>query len=237
MSIPRAPAQFSLNGSWIDFYVGLRTQTLLAAHSPPRQYLAATFWVSTTISTAGLLGNMNPNNPYECLVIILEIILNLTVFSYALGEVSDAVVSQDAVMVATRDKILAVEKMIEGRKLPDELSIEIRRHFEMQSALDQADTADEDVFNSLSRSLQVDVAKNVSRAVLGTISIFYGCTDQFLDSMAVLLRESTINPSTYMYRVNDVSTELYIISSGMRPAHDPASPEHPASLGAWLCAR
>jgi hypothetical protein len=49
-------------------------------------------------------------------------VLNLTVYSYALGEVSAAVMKQDEDMVKQRRNILSVESYIQTRALPEDLS-------------------------------------------------------------------------------------------------------------------
>ena len=44
------------------------------------------------------------------------------------------------------------------------------------------------------RILQVEVAKNVSRALIASMGAFQDCEDRFLDSISVLLREACFRP-------------------------------------------
>ena len=158
------------------------------------QYLISLYWINTVLSTTGLIGAMSPTNEPEVVFTIVTMVINLTVYSYVLGQISDAVrmtppppypaacaktacvgfrqhpvsgsdaisllamvarsaagcaqrcglvsgmrtgagranrqvEKQDEELVKTREKILAVEMMIRVRKLPPEISEEIRSHF------------------------------------------------------------------------------------------------------------
>ena len=55
------------------------------------QYLVSLFWISSVLSTTGLIGSMNPSNTAEVVFTSVTMVLNLTVYSYALGQIADAV--------------------------------------------------------------------------------------------------------------------------------------------------
>jgi len=66
----------------------------------------------------------------------------------------------------------------------------------------------------MSHSLQIQVAECISRDMLDDIPLFKDCTPVFLDSLAVLLRESQHAPGEVLFRTNEVAKDLYIIVSG-----------------------
>jgi ankyrin repeat protein len=148
-------------------------------------------------------------------------VLNLTVYSYALGEVSAAVMKQDEDMVKQRQNILAVESYIQTRTLPEDLSGQIRAHFDFlaeSAAISSSEVEGggaQDIFAQLSHSLQVEVSSYLSRDLIASCIAFRDSDDIFLDSMAVLLREVNMSSDQYLYRVNEVSRELFIISAGI----------------------
>jgi len=51
--------------AWMDAYEGLGTTDMYGTHSPLLKYVLSLFWVSTVLSTAGLIGNMTPASLYE----------------------------------------------------------------------------------------------------------------------------------------------------------------------------
>lgn len=184
------------------------------------QYLVSFYWVATVVSTTGLIGDMNPSNQAEVLFTCATMVINITVFSYVLGQIAVAVEKQDEALVSKREKILSVETMVTMRKLPADISAEIRQHFDYMAASSHGEGGEggeevTDVFALLSHSLQVEVAKHMSRGLLSQISAFQDCDDQFLDSVAVLLREVNVSPDSYLFRVNDVPQELNIIAAGV----------------------
>ena len=184
-----------------------------------KQYLVSYFWVTATISTNGRIGDVNPITSGELAFTCVVMVLNLTLYSYALGEVSAAVMKQDEDLVQQRQNILSVEGYIQTRGLPENLGGQIRAHFDFlaKSATmheGQEDGGAGDIFTQLSHSLQVEVSSYLSRDLIASCIAFRDSDDIFLDSMAVLLREVNMSSDQYLYRVNEVSRELFIISSG-----------------------
>lgn len=55
----------------------------------------------------------------------------------------------------------------------------------------------------------------MSRNLISVVSIFSGCNDKFLDSLSVLLHEVMVPPDNYLFRMNDVSREMYIVAGGL----------------------
>merc|ERR1712107_190105 len=95
------------------------------------------------------------------------------------------------------------------------LADEIRQNFEFKTS-QKGNISDEEneIYRSLSHSLQVDVAHNISRGLIGEVLIFRGCNDYFLDSISTMLREATIPPGTTIFRRGEVCRSLLIISAG-----------------------
>lgn len=205
--------------SWFSTFQGLNHSGDLHVANMFDQYLVSFYWVATVMSTTGLIGTMNPTNQAEVLFTCATMVLNITCFSYVLGQIAVAVEKQDEALVAKREKILSVETMVTMRKLPPDISQEIRSHFDFIAASSshggEGGEEETDVFALLSHSLQVEVAKHMSRELLSHITAFQDCDDQFLDSVAVLLREVNVSPDSYLFRVNDVPQELNIIAAGV----------------------
>jgi len=178
--------------------------------------------VTATISTNGRIGEVLPVTYAEMLFTIVIMVLNLTIYSYVLGEVAAAVMKQDEDIVKQRQNILGVESYCASRSLPDDLSTQIHAHFVglAESAVTNPNESDgsggvQDIFHQLSHSLQVEVSSYLSRDLIGSCMVFKDSDDIFLDSMAVLLREVNMSSDQYLYRVNEISKEIFLISSGI----------------------
>jgi hypothetical protein len=171
------------------------------------------YWVFASLTTNGLVGGMTPRNPLEIAFTCMVMCVSLTVYAYILGEISNLVMKQDEALVATRSSILQVADFVKNRVLPPELEKEIEHYFHFLAS-NNASSEDEDVFEMLSHTLQVDVAKHISRGLLDNVQLLRDCDATFLDSLSILLRENTTLPDTYVFHVNDVSRELYFVNNG-----------------------
>jgi len=200
---------------WIDFYRGFGYEDIYHSDSVIGQYLLSFYWITASLTTNGLVGNMTPKNLTEIVFTCIVMLVSLTLFAYVLGEISNLVMKQDEDLVQRRSSILQVESFLRERNLPRELQTEISHYFHFSLASSPAgDRDEEDIFDQLSHTLQVDVAKYISRSLLDSVGLFFECDHSFLDSVSVLLRESTVLPDTYVFHVNDMSRELYIINTG-----------------------
>eukprot|EP00803_Ostreobium_quekettii_P006934 evm.model.scf_4193.1 EVM.evm.TU.scf_4193.1 scf_4193:508-1443(+) len=159
---------------------------------------------------------MLPHNMVEIAFTSCAMLVNLTVYAYILGEISNLVMNQDEELVAQRSELQTVQKFVFSRNLPEDLRSDIMKFFDSSQASQGGTNVDgHHIFNKLCHTLQVDVAKYMSRNLISLVSIFRGCNDRFLDSLSVLLHEVTVPPDNYLFRLNDVSREMYIVSGGV----------------------
>ncbi|KAK9861698.1 hypothetical protein WJX84_004552 [Apatococcus fuscideae] len=200
---------------WVGRYQGFGLNDMYLSGSIWQQYLLCFYWVLATISTNGQVQNMVPKNLAEILFGYLVLIASVTLVAYVLGAVSNVIMDQDAALVRMRTQVLAIQKFVTNRNLPERLKEDITRYVESSAVIRSEHGHQEDVFSLLSHTLQVEVAKHMSRELIGLVEIFDGCNSNFLDSISVLLHEVNIAPDNVLFRANEVSRELYIIASGM----------------------
>lgn len=205
----------AVHTAWFDYYQGMGHSSLYHTNRILDQYILSFYWVAQTISTTCLVGDMMPQTPGEGVMACIVMVANLTVFTYILGNISDAVMEQDEEKVEQRQRIMAVEQLIVGRKLPVDLAAEIRKHFSYVVTTSSADENEtEDVYSKLSHALQVEVARNLTRGLLTSVAAFQNTDERFLDLVSVILRETVISPDEYLFHANEVSNTLYIVAAG-----------------------
>lgn len=71
-----------------------------------------------------------------------------------------------------------------------------------------------DIFSMLSHSLQVEVARNISRTLVETCYVFEGCDGNFIDSICVLLREVSDQGFYFSYQYYRRERILQLFCSG-----------------------
>ncbi|XRB09682.1 potassium channel skor [Pycnococcus provasolii] len=215
------------SSTWLKHYEGLGYESVLNDGGILSRYVVSYYWVSASVSTNGLVGEMEPSNWYEISFTILVMLVNVTLYAYVLGEVSNAVIKQDEELVRTRQNMSSIVSFIKAKNLPPNLANEIHQLSDGadggggatgtggSSSLDSnAMSTGQTIFSQLSHSLQVQVARHVSRPLLRNVALFQGCSEVFLDALSVVLKETRFPPDTVLYYVNEVPRELHIVSSG-----------------------
>ena len=169
-----------------------------------------------------------------------QMILNLSLFAYVLGTISSLFMSADEALVATRQQLAAVESFINQRDLPQDLQQEIRASADFlssQTAGGLNEQEEQEIFHKLSHTLQVDVARYISRGLVQESATFHSCSDNFLDMLSTVLTETTMQPGTTLFRIQDISKVLQIVATGEvellleRDSNDAADLVVEASLG------
>ena len=108
-------------------------------------------------------------------------------------------------------------RYIDSNAFTEEVQAELRSTFDFllgDKAGGFSDQSDGQVYGMLSHVLQVDVSQHTSRPLLDNVSSLAGCSPSFLESLAVLLIEKTLPPSTFLFRENDQVKALYFIARG-----------------------
>lgn len=84
-----------------------------------------------------------------------------------------------------------IQNFIRTNDVPDNLGQEITQHFDIINKQTSGDATSDniDVFSMLSHSLQVEVARKISHALVQNCYVFENCDGNFIDSVCVLLRE------------------------------------------------
>eukprot|EP00854_Cymbomonas_tetramitiformis_P002266 gene2266-2985_t len=177
------------------------------------KYLLSFYWVTVTISSSGRVGNMLPVNFSEIAFVIAIMFLNITLFSYLLGEMSNIVLAADEKLMKDQEQMIKVQTFLTSRQLPNELQEEVKKHFHVsRNGEKHQDMAE--ITSLMSHTLQVEVAKCLSRNFISDVRLLKGCGDNFMDSLSVLLRENQFPPTTVVFREAEVCRELVFVVSG-----------------------
>eukprot|EP00854_Cymbomonas_tetramitiformis_P010553 gene10553-12484_t len=187
------------------------------------QYLLTLYWVTDSVATSGsAMGLITPDTIGEgteralhsqvCFSIFL-MFLNLTLWAFMTTEVLNLVMSADDELIDKRRQMKEVDDFVEARDVSDSLTLKIRSHFEERDRT-LLDFTFRECILELNFPLQVEVLRSMHRGLISSVRLFEGCSDSFLDSVCVILRNSTFIPGEYIFQVNDMSTELPIIVSG-----------------------
>ena len=176
------------------------------------RYLISLYWVTSTLSSYGIVGDMLPANNVEILYCMVMMVLNITFYGFIIGEVSTIVMMQDEEVVAARTQLGAVESFVRGSCLEDDLREEIKMHFKATRI--HSSTNQTAIFRRMSRCLQVEVSSYTTRGYLDGVPLFQGCSSQLMDAICVLLVEVNFAPEEYLYRASEIARDMYFVVDG-----------------------
>jgi len=177
------------------------------------KYLLSLYWVSSTVSSTGVIGDMWPKNYGEIAYTIFLLCLNLTLFNYIIGEISAGVLKGDEKLVKVREEIGAVESYLQSFNIPSDLKLEIRRYFQGSSVGSTFYQAS-DIFDSVSHSLRIEISSNMTRECLDNVVLFEGCSAQLKSNIQGLLREIHFGSEEFLFQSNMVAHEMYFVVVG-----------------------
>mmetsp|Transcript_26024 Transcript_26024/g.58867 ORF Transcript_26024/g.58867 Transcript_26024/m.58867 type:complete len:2813 (-) Transcript_26024:149-8587(-) len=177
------------------------------------QYLLSFYWISSTVSGNGVIGDMNPQNYGEIGYTIFLLCIQLTLFNYVIGEISTGVLKGDEKLLKAREEIGAVESYLAGFELPNDLKLEIRRYFHGTSGASNFISASE-IFDSVSHSLRMEISSNMTKERLDNVALFRGCSPQLKANIQGLVREIHFGSDEFLFQSNMVAHEMYFVVSG-----------------------
>jgi len=180
------------------------------------QYMLAVFWVTTCLTTMGQGGgDLMPQNNKERFFAIYLMIMNLSLYAYILGVISNLFMSADEAIVEKRAEISSIEKYIDTNRIPPQLEAEIRGAM-MPETGDNGVSVEEEklVFSKLSHSLQVQVSKHTCGELLDQVGAFRDCDLHFKESICTELQEENFTAGAIVVKRKDPCEEFFIIASG-----------------------
>jgi CRP-like cAMP-binding protein len=183
------------------------------------------YWVTGTISTMGQgAGELMPQNREERLFTIFLMLLNLSVYAYLLGAISQLFMTADEALVEIREEVTLIESYLNNNDFGSNLEYEIRGTVKANAltgmgkgglgAMTISTEESQKLFDSLSHTLKVDVAKFTNFNLLTSVHAFKSCNQNFLESVSTVLKEDIIKPNSFIFRVNEPSMNFYVIASG-----------------------
>lgn len=187
------------------------------------RYLLSLYWVVSTITCQGVTGYLVPQNQVEVVYSIFLLAINLTIYRWIQGEISNIFMSADDKVIRTREEQDRILKFISVKAFSRDLQERIQSHFLVVSG--NVSEEEEILLASLSHGLRVELARWVWRDFLTKVYLFRGCSGQFLDSVCVLLQEVHYGPEESICHSGEVTDHLVILVYGAFETFSDDSPK------------
>lgn len=179
------------------------------------QYLLALYWVTGTLTTMGQGGgDLMPQNSRERIFSIYLMTMNLSIYAYILGVISNLFMSADEAIVQKRAEISALERYISSNKIDATLEMEIRSAMSNNGQHGVSVEEERAVFKKLSHSLQVQVSRHTSSELVDNVKAFKDCDQHFRENVCTELTEENFGPGTYIIKKKDPCHSFFVVAAG-----------------------
>jgi hypothetical protein len=204
-----APPDSSFNGWWYN-----RTEhfAMRPSSSVYEKWILCVYWVLSTLSAQGVIGDLSPQNFDELLFVMVLVILNVTFYIRIQAEISNMFMSIDDTVIRTREEQDRILKFVSVTAFSAALRERIQAHFLAVQGNMSEDQ--EKLLMTLSHGLRVQLARFVWCEFLGKVYLFRGCSGNFIDALSVLVQETHFGPEEILEKAGQVCDSLVILVSG-----------------------
>jgi hypothetical protein len=204
-----APPDSSLNSWWYN-----RTEHFAMRPSSNvfEKWLLCVYWVLSTLSAQGVIGDLSPQNFDELLFVMALVILNVTFYIRIQAEISNMFMSIDDTVIRTREEQDRILKFVSVTAFSPALRERIQAHFLAVQGNMSEDQ--EKLLMTLSHGLRVQLARFVWSEFLAKVYLFRGCSGNFIDALSVLVQETHFGPEEILEKAGQVCDSLVILVSG-----------------------
>ena len=177
------------------------------------RYVLSLYWVVSTITCQGVIGEVSPQNLMEVAYAVVLLVFNLTIYRWIAGEIANMVMNADEKVIRTREEQDRILKFISANVFSRELCERIKSHLQLVWHGNVSEEQDR-LLGSLSHGLRVEIARYIWRDFLAKVHIFRGCSGQFLDAVCVLVYEKHFGPEESIGKAGEVSGHLVVLVHG-----------------------
>ncbi|KAH7463701.1 cGMP-gated cation channel alpha-1 [Phytophthora ramorum] len=180
-------------------------------HSLHTQYLGSLFW-SVGIMT-GLFEGEIPHHISEFLFTTLVALCGFSMFTTLVATIFVISKCESGHSEAVEARINQLVHLLSFHRVPDDQQVQaveyLRRYYT------DAESNDREAAKRLCRSIANDIQVELLKTTFTQISIFEGCSDQFIVAMTSLLEMISVPAQTPLFAAGDEGDAMYIVHSGV----------------------
>ncbi|CAK9295870.1 unnamed protein product [Gordionus sp. m RMFG-2023] len=177
------------------------------------KYIYSFYWSTLTLTTIG--ETPRPERDEEYLFVVIDFMIGVLIFATIVGDVGAMMTNANASRAEFRNKMDAVKRYMELRKVRKDLERRVIKWFDYlwinnRHSLNEEDT----ILSNLPDKLKAEIAINVHLDTLRRVTIFKDCEPGLLVELILRLKLQVFSPGDYICRKGDVGKEMYILKRG-----------------------
>ena len=178
------------------------------------KYVASLYWSFTTMTTVGY-GDIVPFTISEKIYAMFSMVVACGVFAYTIGSIGSLVSKRNAVENAYREQVIAVNRYMRKKSLPQDLQFRVRRYLEYVWEHKKNNNLDEkQILGMLSEPLRDEIYAHIHGVVIRRCKILTEFEEHFISQLSKTLELETYGPGDIVIEEGELSNKLFFIRSG-----------------------
>lgn len=199
--------------TWINSSTG---SDALQGASGGKLYLAALYFSLSSCTTVGY-GDLTAGQTSEYWVSIAAMLVGVTFYSFAIGNMSAVMVTSDQRAASAATKMDNLNRFLTHFEVPHELATRCRAFLTYTSEKSHAFSRDE-ILRNLSPALRTEVITLVCKDTIESIRLFRDKPDSFVSEVVQHLRPVPFEPGAYVIAEGDPGDDVYFLAHGRAAA-------------------
>jgi len=179
---------------------------------PVDQYVRSLYWTITTMTTVGF-GDITPARTVEYVVAMVVMLMGASLYAFVIGSIASLLSGLNAERTRYRDRMLSVTHYLQQQGVSPDLHQRVRRFYEYLWGKHRG-VAENELFQDLPRSLQIDIKTQVAANILRHVPLFEFCTPALRDELLAALQLETFDPGSVIVREGETGRHIYFVVDG-----------------------
>ncbi|KAF4043225.1 Cyclic nucleotide-binding domain [Phytophthora infestans] len=188
-----------------------KEESVAHSHALHSQYLASMFW-SVGIMT-GLFEGELPHHSIEFLFTILVALCGFSMFTTLCATIFVISKCESGQTEAMEARISQLVHVLSFHRVPEDQQTQAIEY--LKRYYTDTESHDRETCKLLCPSIANDIQVELWKATIADISIFEGCTDQFIVAMTSLLEMVAFPAQATLFSTGDHGDAMYVVHSGV----------------------
>ncbi|XP_074659484.1 uncharacterized protein LOC141912168 [Tubulanus polymorphus] len=203
-----------LPDSWI-YYLNVAADELDTLNDVAMNYVRSIYWAATSMSSTGY-GDITARRISGHMISVVAMIAGVLVYGYCVALITATVANLDSPKVIYQERVFALKEYLSARNLAAQLQERVLDYLGLlwDRFKGQYIPGGTSLMYDIPVKLQMDIANEEILPILGKVSMFEECDEEFLQMLALHCKSYLFMPHDIIVYSGDVGRELYCIRRG-----------------------
>ncbi|CAI9782669.1 unnamed protein product [Fraxinus pennsylvanica] len=177
------------------------------------RYVTSIYWSITTLTTVGY-GDLHAENTREMIFDIFDMLFNLGLTAYLIGNMTNLVVHGTSKTRQFRDTIQAASSFAQRNQLPARLQDQMLSHLGLKFRTDSEGLQQQETLDSLPKAIRSSISHFLFYSLVDKVYLFRGVSNDLLFQLVSEMKAEYFPPKEDVILQNEAPTDFYVLVTG-----------------------